>query len=119
MQTKPRGYRNLKKSFFCYRQKRVKNALQAIPKGELLVTCQKHASNLLRACFRSVRSLLLTCYEQTGHSRPFKQAPKRVKKEANQLPPHARIQPGNEPAGNLGIRCKRYRVYRKGTNNTS
>lgn len=93
--------------------KAVQKALQTILKGVLLVTCQKHAPNLLRTCFQPVRNLLLTGYYQTGNTRPFKQAQKRAKKDSNQLPIHDYLQQGNEPTGNPGIHCNRYRVYRR------
>ena len=40
-------------------------------KGRLL-TCYERASNLLRACFQPVGSLLLTCYGWTGNPSPFR-----------------------------------------------
>lgn len=77
--------------------KAAQKALQTILEGVLLVTCQKHAPNLLRARFRPVRNLLLTGYYQTGNTRPFKQLQKRVKKTPINLPIHDYLQQGNEP----------------------
>ena len=91
--------------------KAAQKALQTILEGVLLVTCQKHAPNLLRARFRPVRSLLLTCYHQAGNTRPFKQAQKRTKKDTNQLLIHDFLRQGNEPGGSSGIQCNRYLIY--------